>query len=126
MSGISLAELYGMWDRVKYAQVTSTTAGQNVFSSDVPETTTRYIMAIVASDTAGAANTLLAQRVKEDDSTEDVFPELNIASAGNIQVPDAGPVGMIPIAVLSGGQNMEFTAGSNNVEVTVIYIDSEE
>lgn len=107
----------------KSSHVTSTTAGNEVLSSDVPEARVYYPWMIVLSDTSAAANTVTVQKVEEGGATTDILPNFNLA-ANESRVLDGSELGLA-FEPLEGGTNMEFTAGANNVEATVFYLQNE-
>lgn len=124
MFQLTLDEWVDLVDRSKFATVTSGTAGNNIFSSDIPEEKTRYVWALILSNTAGTASTLDIKKVEEDDTTTDIAPNFNLAATETVTL-SMEDMGMV-LPALAGGTNLEFTASQASVEVTAFYTDHPE
>lgn len=124
MTDISPAEWVGILERARYAQASDDTSGTNLLSSDVPEERVLIPIAFIISDTSGAANTVDLQKVEEDDTTTAIHTNFNLGSNETVTLEPTEFATIIPR--LEGDTNLQFTAGSDGVEITMVYVYSTE
>lgn len=124
MNGLTLSELISLLEKVKFDHVTATTGGDDILSGDVPEERIYLPVGIVLSDTSGSSNTVSIDKVEEDDTTTTLIPNFNLA--GNESVIHLLSDIVFVIPRLEGDTNLQFTAGANNVEATLLYLENIE
>jgi len=122
MTSLSVPEWKAIRERVQFAQATEDTSGSNILSSDVNEDRVNFPLALIISDTSSSANTVDIQKVEEDDTTTDIAPNFNLAS-DETRVFTLDEIGFL-LPRIEGGANLKFTAGSANVEVTMLFINN--
>jgi len=119
MTNLTRAEM----DRVDFAQATSSGSAVNMFISDVQEARVYYPIYLVQSDTSGSANTVTVSKIDENDFTEPILPNVNLAGNGTLVLDPDGDVP--PVPPREGGTNIEINSGSPSVEATLYYYPSE-
>lgn len=124
MTALDINELVSFLEKTKFATVTATTGGNNVLSSDVSEDRVLIPVALILSETSGGANTADITKVEEDDTTTDIHPNFNLGPNESVvlTIEDKGAV----LPRLEGGTNLQITAGTNNIEVTLIFVENVE
>lgn len=120
MTGLTVDEWVRLLEKTRFENVTATTGGDNVFSSDVPEDRIAIPLAIWLTDTSGAANTVDIQKVEEDDTTTDLHMNFNLGPNESVVISMEELGAILPR--FEGDTNLELTAGANNVEATLIYV----
>lgn len=114
-----------LWDLVRVDTLTDPTNGSNIFSNDVAENDTKYILGVLLSDTSSGANGVDVSKVEEDDTTTTWISGFNVGSDESKALPveDFNPLG-IAVPPVQGGANLEFNAESA-MEITVFWIPDE-
>lgn len=123
MTGSSAEGWEYLIDYTRFGRVTATTGGNKLLDNPVPEDRVYYPFVMVLSDTSGAANSIDIGKVEEDGSTTSVIQNFNL-DANETRVLEASSIGVI-FPRVEGGANVEFTAGSDSVEVTMFYFPNE-
>lgn len=118
--GLGVSEYISLMERSEYDHVTAGTGGSNVLSSDVPEGRILIPLGVILSETSGSSNTVDLSRVEDDDTTTVIAPNINLGANETVflNVMDDGLI----LPKLEGGSNLEATAGSSSVEVTLVYV----
>jgi len=112
-------------ERVRVAQLTLSTTRTDIFATDVPEKTLRYIILIIIYGDCVASRTVEVEKKKEDGTYKMKYDNVPIAPADARSIPPNGWDIEKPILVLEGGTNLAFTASAGAPEVSVLYWDSE-
>ncbi len=124
MSGISSMMDLNTLERVQFDNAVVGTTGSNILDSDVPEEKMLIPLGLIISDTSGAANTATINKVEEDGTTSAIHGNFNL-SADETRVVSVFDNGVI-LPRLEGGTNLEVVAGSDNVDVTLIWVHNVE
>lgn len=122
MTGLTPSQWVSLMENAKVAQVVDDTSGSNLFSSDTAESRMQIPITVVISETNGSANTADIKKVEEDDTTTDLYTNFNLGS-NETRVLDMKEVAPI-IPRLEGGTNLQVTAGSDGVELTMVYVNN--
>lgn len=124
MTSFEPSEWASILEHGKFANESDDTSGTELLSSDVPEERVLIPLAFLISDTSGAANTADFQKVEEDDTTTALHTNFNLGANETVILEPAEFATVIPR--LEGDSNIQFTAGSDGVEVTMLYVYSTE
>lgn len=120
MTGFDLEEWINFLEVAEFDRAQDGTGGTEILDNDVPEGEVYIPIAFVISDTSGSLNTADFQKVEEDNTTTDYHNNFNVG--GNetvvVTIEDIGPL----VPRLEGGTNLQVTAGSGDIEVTMVYV----
>lgn len=119
----TLRELTKLGDYIDYANVTDDAFGSNLFDSDVDPDKTYYIIALIISDTSGAANSATINEVQNDNSKKTIHANFNLGADETRVIGEESDVMALP--PVDGGENIEVLASSDGVEVTALYFTDE-
>lgn len=118
MTGFSVEEWVSLVEKSKHAQATDDTSGTSLLSSNVPEDRILIPIGFIISDTSGADNTVDFSRSGENTDT--------IHSNFNVGANETVVVGIDELATITprieGGSNIDITASSDGIEVTMLYV----
>lgn len=121
MPVMGLVEWVNFLDFVKHDTVTASTSGDSLLSSNVSEDRIVYPLVLILNEQSGSTNTVDIAYSGERSDT--IVSNINLGANETliIGVQDVG----IVIPRVAGGNNLDFTTGSNNVDVTMYFVRDE-
>lgn len=122
MTGFTPSEWIELMEKARFARVTDDTSGSDLLSSNVPEDQVLIPLAFIISDTAGAANSV--DFTKSGEASGTIHGTFNLASNETVTISAEELSTIIPR--LEGGANLQITAGSDGVDVTMVYVHNTE
>ena len=110
-------------EKLKFAQKWITTTTTDIFSSNVPEDTMRYIIKLIITGDQVTTRVVEIKKKKEDGTYVTIIPNITVAATETEEIPKFHDLES-PIITLEGGTNLAGVVSGNSVSVTVIYWDS--
>lgn len=112
-------------NRVRSVHKQATNSVADVFATDVPDSTTRHVVAILVAGDGTNALLLTINRVDEDDAAT-AIANLRVIATDNQWIPEAGMDIEQDVVVLPAGHNLSAVTSANVCEVTVFYWDEND
>lgn len=121
MTAFTVEEWVSLMEKAKVANATDDTSGTDVIGT-VPEDRIAIPLVFVISDTSGAANTV--DIAFSGEATGTIHANFNLG-ASETRVLSAEELATI-VPNIQGGADINITAGSDGVEVTLVYVENIE
>lgn len=116
----SLQETISLVERAEYDQASADATATQILSSDVQEERVLIPLALIVSDTSGAANDFTLNKVDESGNSQQIHGTFNLAASETrvINLMDDGPV----LPKLEGGTNIEINPSADGVDATLTWV----
>lgn len=110
-------------ERLRVAQITVGTSETDFFSSNVPENTMRYVVAIILNGDGSSTRTVTIYKKSENGSYSTLVDKWAIAPTDTKMLPPNQYDVENPLFVLEGGTNIAAKTDGGAPSATLIYWD---